>query len=37
MFAGLEQDEDEDLEIKKMTEAYKKQGGKIIGMVHYFT
>ena len=31
-FAGLDDDEDEDVEIEKMAEAYKKKGGVIKGM-----
>ena len=30
-FAGLEEDDDEDLEIEKMTEDYQKRGGVILG------
>lgn len=31
-FAGLDDEEDEDVEIEKMAEAYKQKGGKIKGM-----
>ena len=36
MFAGLEGDEDEDLEIEKAMEEYRKKGGVIIGRVLKF-
>ena len=31
IFSGLEQENDEDLEIEKMTKAYKQKGGIVLG------